>query len=333
MTHFLVREPGASTTVQDAGRLAWQHLGVSPAGFADPLLALLGNALVGNPPAAAVLECTLRGDVLQVVGGPLRVAVAAWADVRVDGQPAPCFRALRLTDGQVLSVGALAVGRHGVLAVAGGLQTAVVLGSRSVHARTGVGGRPLQAGDRVPLLADPQPDAPARCLSPQRVPPPARLLRVLAGPQPEAFAPDALARLVAGSWRVVASDRMGLRVERLDARDPPVRPRAEFEPISEGVVTGALQVPPSGQAILLGPDRQTVGGYAKIAVVISADLRHLAQLGEGQTVDFRLVDQPAAERAQRDADTERAQLLAAIVDAYDPLPCESPRLLRLLGHT
>jgi biotin-dependent carboxylase-like uncharacterized protein len=326
VTYMRVLQPGASTTVQDAGRLAWQHLGVSPAGFADPLLAELGNTLVGNPPDAAVLEWTLHGDTLQVVRGPVRVAVAAWADARVDGQPVPTFRALRLDDGQVLTVGPLARGRHGVLAVAGGVQTDAVLGSRSVHVRTGIGGRALQAGDLVPVIADAM-QAPAHILALPLVPPPLSVLRILPGPQIHAFAPDALATLTSSLWQVRAADRMGAR---LTCDRVHVAPFADFEPVSEGVVTGALQFPPSGQAILLGPDRQTIGGYAKLAVVIAADLRHLAQVREGQVLGFSLVNPDQAIAAYAHAEADRAHRLAAMAVAHDWLPAESSCLLRHL---
>ena len=326
MTHLRVLQAGPSTTVQDAGRLAWQHLGVSPAGFADPLLAALGNALVGNPQGAAVLEWTLRGDALQVVRGPVRVAVAAWADARVDGQPVPTFRALRLDDGQVLTVGQLARGRHGVLAVAGGVQSEVVLGSRSVHVRTGLGGRALQPGDTLPLLADAL-LAPALVLPLEAVALPRLQLRILPGPQVALFAPGALDQLTAARWHVRAADRMGARLTSDAAL---IAPLPHVEPISQGVVTGALQFPPSGQAILLGPDRQTIGGYAQLAVVISADLRHLAQARDGQVLGFLAVTPYEAIAAHVQAEADLARQLRAIAPAHDWLPVESPCLLRRL---
>ncbi len=326
MTHLRVEHAGPATTVQDAGRLAWQHVGVSPAGFADPLLASLANALVGNPPEVAVLEWALHGDTLRVVGGPVRVAVAAWADVRVDGHPAPTFRSLRLHDGQVLTVGPLQQGRHGVLAVAGGILTPLVLGSRAVHARTGVGGRVLQSGDCLPVSADPARDTPDRRLPPAHLPTPANTLRVLPAPQLPLFQPNALPLLLAQPWRVLAGDRMGLRLA-----GPPLALLPGVEPVSEGVVTGALQVPPSGQPIALGPDRQTMGGYAKLAVVVSADLRHLAQLRDGDAVRFVAADLTMAHAARSQAHAELEAALAAIHFAHDVLPFESGRLLRLLS--
>ena len=326
MTHLLVLQAGPSTTVQDAGRWAWQHLGVSPAGFADPLLAAVGNALVGNAPDAAVLEWTLHGDALHVVGGPVRVAVAAWAQPTVDGAPVPTFRAIQLHDGQVLQVGALTQGRHGVLASAGGVQTPLVLGSRAVHVRTGVGGSSVQPGAQIPVLTDPFPHGAGLALRAAHVPLPSSFLRVMAGPQASLFVPDALDTLAGMPWEVRAGDRMGLQL-----RGPPIALRPGVEPVSEGVVTGALQVPPSGQPIALGPDRQTMGGYAKFAVVIQADLRHLAQCREGASVRFAWVDAVEASAARRASQRALAALLSEIRPAHDVLPCESPRLLRLLS--
>ena len=109
-----------------------------------------------------------------------------------------------------------------------------------------------------------------------------------------------------------------------------IMPRSGLEPISEGVVTGALQVPPSGQPIALGPDRQTVGGYGKLAIVIAADLRHLGQAREGDLLQFSLVESMSAIDAQRDARLTLERCLAAMEIAHDWLPAESPGLLRLL---
>ncbi len=325
MTHLLVEQPGPATTVQDAGRLAWQHVGVAPGGFADPLLAALANALVANAPDAAVLEWTQAGDVLRVVGGSVRVAIAGWTDAQVDGVPVPTFRGLRLHDGQTLTVGPLRLGRHGVLAVAGGLQTPLVLGSRATHARTGVGGQRLAAGNVLPVLPV-DPATADRVLAESLVPRPQPVVRVLAAPQHTLFTADALALLVAEPWQVLAGDRMGLRLQ-----GPPLRLLPGAEPVSEGVVTGALQVPPSGQPIALGPDRQTIGGYAKLAVGITADLRHLAQRTDGATVRFVQVDATAARGALQQAQAELGALLAAMRTAHDVLPHESPRLLHLLS--
>ena len=151
-------------------------------------------------------------------------------------------------------------------------------------------------------------------------------LRVLPAPQLPLFQPHALPLLLAQPWRVRAGDRMGLRLA-----GPPLLLLPGVEPVSEGVVTGALQVPPSGQPIALGPDRQTMGGYAKLAVVVTADLRHLAQLRDGDTVRFVAVDQAIAHAARSHADAALAAALAAIQRVHDVLPFESGRLLRLLS--
>ena len=326
MIGLRVLEAGLSSTIQDAGRLAFQPVGVSPAGFADPLLAALGNALVGNPLDAAVLEWTAFGDTLEATAGPLRVAIAAWTHATVDGSHVPNFRAFFLEAGQTLALGRLHVGRHGVLAVAGGIQTPIVLGSRSAHARTGVGGQRLTGDALVPARADPDPATPRLHLAQSLVPAPSQTLRILPAPQRCLFADDALARLVDHPWHVVAGDRMGTRL-----RGPHLQLLPGVEPVSEGVVTGALQVPPSGQPIVLGPDRQTIGGYAKLAVVVTADLRHLAQLRDGSSVRFALVDLASARAAALDAEGLQAALLTALAPVRDFLPTESACLLRLLS--
>ena len=325
MNGLRVVAAGPLTTVQDAGRWAWQASGVSPAGWADPWLGWLANALLDQDDAHAGLEWTAAGDTLQVVGdAPVRVAVAAWAAVRVDGHPVPAFRSLRLWPGQVLEVGALTHGRHGVLAVQGGVQTALVLGSRSAHVRTGVGGTALAAGAYIPVGADPMPGRADQGIPPDRVPLPKSLVRVVAGPQLAWMAPNTLTALETGSWHVRAADRMGVRLAG------PGLHVTGAQPVSEGVVTGAVQVPDDGQPIVLGVDRQTMGGYVKPVTILHADLRHAAQWRPGQSVQFRVVSLAEADQARLDDATVRTNVRAQLAPVVGVQAWESPRLLNAL---
>jgi len=281
-----VLRPGLLTTVQDLGRWGHQRDGVPVAGAMDTRALRQANALVGNPAGAAALEITLLGPTVRA-DTPIRVAVAGAAlEVRVDGAPAPFGRPFDLAAGATLAIGGRApgAGARAYLAVAGGLDTPMVLGSRSTHLVSrmgGLSGRALAAGDVVPLGAPgPSPAIPGR------VPPVAaasgRGLRVLLGPQDDWFSADSLERLLTGTFTVSArSDRMGFRLE-----GPALVTARRGELVSEPVAFGAIQVPAGGEPILLMADRQTAGGYPKIATVIAADLPVAGQLAPGDIVRF-----------------------------------------------
>jgi antagonist of KipI len=283
-----VVRPGLLTTVQDLGRWGHQAIGVPVAGAMDTHSLRLANLLVGNPPGAAALEITLRGPVLRAAS-PLTLAVTgAEFELRVDEVRVPHGLAVAVAAGAQISFGARApgAGARAYLAVAGGIATRPVLGSRSTHLVSrmgGVDGRALAAGDVLPVGTAP---APTRRRTPAAragaIAPGPQPLRVLLGPQDDWFTAGALDALLSDAFTVSArSDRMGYRLEgpRLDARR-----RGEL--LSEPVPFGALQVPASGDPILLMADRQTAGGYPKIATVIAADLPVAGQLAPGDVVRF-----------------------------------------------
>jgi len=289
---------GLLTTVQDEGRWGHQASGVSVAGALDHVSARVANALVGNPRGAAMLEVTLVGPELRL-DCPARVAVAgADLDVRLDGRPLPLHRAATCGAGSVLRFGARRIGARAYVAFDGGVATPPVLGSASTHVLTGLGGlagRAMVAGDRLPLGdARPAPSVPRV----EIVPPTRRggaRLRVLPGPQDDFFAESAFELLERVRFTITPqSDRMGYRLAGAKL------PRAEArEMVSDATVPGGLQVPPSGEPILLMADRQTTGGYPQMATVISADLPVAGQLAPGDWVEF--------ERCSR------AEALAALV--------------------
>jgi biotin-dependent carboxylase-like uncharacterized protein len=271
MTRIEVVRPGLLTTVQDAGRPGLAHLGVPPSGAADPVAYELGNRLVGNPPGAAALEATLDGPVLRF-DRPTTVALtgATTAEVRTV---------------EVLEVGRCAGGVRTYICVRGGIDVEPVLGSRSTDLLTGLGPGPLRTGDRLGIglePADAQPAPPGTVPGPSL--PDEPVLRVVPGPRDDWFTPGALEALCAEPWRVsTSSNRVGIRLEG------PVLERARHdELLSEGLVTGALQVPASGQPILLLNDHPTTGGYPVIAVVRSDDLWLAGQLGPRQCVRFAI---------------------------------------------
>ena len=273
---------GLLTTVQDRGRPGWASIGVTRSGAADRQAAALANRLVGNDAAAAVLEVTVGG--LQVQAGrTLLVAVSgAPAPVTVDGRAAPFDAPLTLRPGQVLGLGNPAVGLRSYLAVRGGIGVPPVLGSRSPDTLSGLGPAPLRPGDVLPVgalaAAEPVVD-----VAPVGAPSSRPVLRVLPGPRRDWLAPGAWTALTAADWTVSPdSDRVGLRLAgpRLD------RARTDELP-SEGLVPGAVQVPPDGAPVLFLVDHPVTGGYPVLAVVTTDDLPAAAQLRPGDRVRFR----------------------------------------------
>lgn len=276
--HVEVLDPGPLTLVQDRGRPGHAHLGVPRAGALDPAAAALAGRLVGNGPDDAVLEVLLGGLVLR--WGP----VGAWVAVTgapvtlwVDGRVRSTGRAEWVPAGATLRLGPPPVGLRSWVAVAGGIAVDPVLGSRSRDTLAGVGPAPLAPGDVLPLGPRQAPPAPVV------VPPgPAYdgALGVSAGPRADWLGRAGWERLLATPWRVGGgSDRVGLRLEG----EPLARAR-EGELASEGVVLGAVQLPPDGRPVVFLADHPTTGGYPVVAVVVAEHVARCAQLRPGDPV-------------------------------------------------
>lgn len=281
-----VVRPGLLTTVQDRGRWGQQSAGVPVAGAMDTRSLRWANALVGNHDDAAALEITLIGPTLRVRGGVVRVAVTgATFELRVDEATVSMATPFDVPEGATLRFGARQRGARAYLAVAGGIDTPPVLGSRATHVISGmggVGGRALLAGDVLPVGAA----AARRSSRPLDLAPPTfarpALVRVRLGPQDHWFSRAAVEALVTAPFTVsAASDRMGFRLD-----GPHLEVTRPDPLLSEPVAFGALQVPSSGAPILLMADRQTAGGYPKIATVIAADLPVAGQLAPGDVIRF-----------------------------------------------
>lgn len=299
--------PGAYASLQDLGRRGFRRIGVPWSGVLDPRLMRIANVLAGNAPEAPVIECFDGGLYLAARGGALRVAVAGEAVIEIDRggerRLVASWRSLRLAEGEALRIRGIARGRLAVVAV-GGLAVPAVLGSASAYARAALG-RPLASG--VVLAAVAAAAAAERVLP---VPPQADdgPIRVVAGPQADHFAAAALDRFAAGEYRISAeSDRMGMRLQ-----GPVLTHRGAREIVSDATVPGAVQVPGNGQPIVLLADGQTVGGYPKIATVISTDLPRLAARRPGEGVRFAFVSATAAEALARAAAADFAALLATV---------------------
>ncbi|MEP7310094.1 MAG: biotin-dependent carboxyltransferase family protein [Acidobacteriota bacterium] len=299
MSELRVLTPGLLTTVQDLGRWGFQSSGVSVAGPMDAYAHRLANALVGNAAGDAALEVTLVGPELECDDERVIAMTGAEFDLTVDRRSVPMYTPLVVRGGSRVRCGRRLRGARAYLAVAGGIDVPVVFGSRATHLSSGLGGfegRALRAGDRVPLglprglavaggdgghvrAQDPIPDH-------QRVvlPNGQTRVRILPGPHQDFFAADALEALQRSPYRIdPRSDRMGFRLEGV-----PLERVTEAEMISDATPMGALQVPPSGQPILLMADRQTTGGYPTIATVITADLGLVGQLAPGESIAFKI---------------------------------------------
>lgn len=278
MSSLLVETPGLLTTVQDLGRTGFGPIGVSPSGACDPVALRLGNLLVGNEPNAAALEMTLLGGTFVFPTGAVIAITGADFAAAANGRPLEMWAQHAIEPGAKVKLGSTQNYARSYLAIAGGIDVPPFLGSASTHLVSGLGGfqgRPLRKGD-VLLLGQPKKQMPAKRVSQVALfnLKPRKKLRVTDGPQSDKFSEDAKQSFFRATFRVSEeADRLGMRLNG---------PRLPFpvvgEMITEGVTLGAVQITPSGQAIILGVEQQTTGGYPKIANVIGADLHRLGQL-------------------------------------------------------
>lgn len=307
-----VLKNGWLTTVQDLGRYGHQHYGVSVSGAMDPFSTIVANRLVGNPDQAAVLELTLKGPELQFEQDTVVAITGANLSPTLDGHNAPTWECILIPRGSRLHFGLPRAGARAYLAIAGGFEAPLVMGSRSTHWASetgGLGGRPLKQGDRL-YCGKPAQSVErfigTRLLD-ELIPHYERsvTLRLIPGPQQSFFEEKALTTLTDSLYSVSPqSDRMGYRLT-----GPKIISTGSAQFISDGTAMGALQVPSDGQPILLMADRQTTGGYPKIAVVISLDLPLAAQLTPGDRIKFILCTVAHAQSRLR---THRARLDAAL---------------------
>ena len=293
-----VLHPGLLTTVQDLGRTGYQRFGVSVSGAVDPRSAAVANILAGNPDGEAVLECTVLGPQLRFDAPAVIAVTGADLGPTLDGVPVENYRALRVQAGQTLRFTGPKCGCRAYLAVSGGLDVPEVMGSRSTYMKAKIGGwhgRKLEKGDVLPLRA---PGTEPKALENRALAPEFRgrseyTLRVVMGPQDDAFTPGGVSAFLSGVYTVTPEfDRMGCRME-----GPEIEHNGSADILSDGIAFGAVQVPDSGQPIVMLADRQTTGGYTKIANVISADFRILGQLKSGDRIRFEKVSLSAAQEA------------------------------------
>ncbi len=295
-----VIDPGALSSTQDHGRWGHQHLGISPGGAADPVLASIANRLVGNPDDAAVIECTMTGPVLKFDVD----AQAAWVGWASESSGKPH----EIKAGENIDLRSRMSHLRGYIAVAGGIDGPEILGSRSTDIRAVLGGnqgRTLQAGDTLPIaktgttsvsknwhVAWPHPDG--RVIE----------LRYLRGIQADWFTEEAHNSFSKNYYEISPTfDRTGTRLigTNLKLKEP-------REMVSQPVVFGSVQVPSDGQPIVLMSERQTIGGYPQIAHIISADIPKLARAWPGTKISFRETDLDEARHAWNELQRDLALL-------------------------
>lgn len=317
-----VVKPGLRTTIQDLGRPGYQRFGISVSGALDPVSLRAANALVGNPLGTGALEAAYVGPTLAVEADEVRLAfVGAHATIEVlpdasaaNGRRISSSRSIRLRRGELVRVGSLSRGAVLYIAVEGGFDIAPALGSVSTDTRGRFGGwhgRALMADDELPLRNVRTSDRDDYRFDELDVSPPRRL-RVVLGPQHDYFSDDAISAFLGSDFIVSTdTDRIGMRLH-----GPPIGQVGEVAFTSDGTATGSIQVTGSGQPIVLLPDRQTTGGYPKIATIISADLPALGRLPIGARIAFEAVTVEDALALRR----ELLAMIARIRDKLVPIP-------------
>ena len=307
--------PGLSTTVQDRGRFGYRELGVPESGALDSINLRLANALVGNAVDTAALEMLLMGPTLEVAARSVRVAVAGGdAAIAISGEAAgrrPAGQSVRLGRGTRFRVGSLTGSTCAYLAVEGGFDLPLCLGSASTLPRArlgGLDGRALRAGDVLPLIREDAPERPELSLGRPIAPDHPHVIHVVLGPQKDYFTDAAIEMFLGGTYTISRNwDRMGMRLE-----GPKLEHAQGHDIVSDGIVAGAIQVPGTGQPILLLADHPTTGGYPKIATVISADLSEVARRRPGSTIRFAAIEIAEAERRRRAQEQSFRTLLAEL---------------------
>lgn len=294
--------PGPLTTVQDLGRKGYGKDAFSVSGVMDRYAAITANRLVGNEDNAAVLEMTVFGIRAVALDRTLVCFSGASFPVKVNGQLISLNTAVELHPGDLLDAGAAKDGCRGYLAVRGGFDVEKVMGSRSTNLKCGVGGfcgRKLVAGDILPVAPVAfSKELEGGSFSTEKYFGDRVTLRVIPGPQNERFDQTATDTFFNSEYTVTPqSDRMGIRLSgaMVTAKDG-------MDIVSDGVVPGCIQIPDSGQPIILGVDCQTTGGYAKIATVITADLPAMGQLRPGNKIKFEVCTVEEAHKILRNAE-------------------------------
>lgn len=288
--------PGALTTVQDLGRFGYQQSGMPCSGVMDPAAYRTANQLLDNNQGEAVLELTLFGGTYFFEEDTIIAITGADMTPLLNGKSCPMYCPVAVKAGSTLTLGMAVNGCRSYLAVSGGFAVPAVMGSRSTNMKCRIGGykgRALLAGDVIPIAAVHTPYEVLSDRKAKRTAYPTDItVRVIAGPQDDSFSESGKKTFYSSAYTVSEqSDRMGCRLD-----GPAIESLHGTDIISDGIVFGSIQITSAGQPIVLLADRQTTGGYAKIATVCTADLPLLAQARPGNTVHFKQISLEAAQQ-------------------------------------
>ncbi len=282
--------PGALTTVQDYGRAGLGEIGLSPSGAVDTRSMELANILVGNAMGEAVLECTITGPTLHFTRDNVIAITGAFMAPKLKDRDIPMNRAVTVKAGEVLSLGLAVTGCRSYIAFAGGLHIKECFGSKSTNLKCGIGGfngRALKAKDEIAFL---NPSAgldqmEKRVYKQMEAIVSPRIIHVILGPQEDYFTEEGIKIFLSSPYRLTAdSDRMACKLS-----GPDIAGIRTTDIISDGIALGSIQISSNGQPMVMLSDRQTTGGYAKIATVISTDIPYIAQCRPGDTLLFQRI--------------------------------------------
>lgn len=323
MSRVKVVAPGLLTTVQDAGRPQFQQSGIGASGVMDRYSQRCANLLVGNPLDEAVLEATLLGPTLEFRGESVIAVTGGETQPQLNGQPLVMWQSVRVKRGDILAFSMLQKGCRLYIAFAGGIDVPVIMGSKSTNLKAQVGGlegRALRKDDELKLnAAGVDLDKLPLYRMPQEFIPEIQGewgLRVVLGPQDDAFTRQGINTFLSSAYTVTQeSDRMGYRLE-----GEAIQHREGSDIISDGIVMGAVQVPGNGKPIILLADRQTTGGYTKIATVITADLPKLGQARPGDIIRFQEISVQEAQSCLRAMERQMYTMGRQLIPVEAPAP-------------
>ena len=300
--------PGPLSTIQDGGRFGYMSTGFGSGGAMDLYAMEQANILAGNDPKDGVIEMTMLGITAEFTCDTVIALTGADMAPTINGEPIPMYQSVQVYQGDRLAMGAAQSGMRGYLAVSGGFDIKPVMGSLSTNLKVKLGGfqgRKLLAGDQIPLRQPGSLEMLGACKTqPDNQYPDTVVVRVILGPQEDYFTQKGIDTFLGTRYNVSGqSDRMGVRLE-----GTPIENKNGVDIISDGIAYGSVQIPASGTPIIMMADRQTTGGYAKIATVITADLYKIAQARPGSGIRFRAVTEKEAVAALKQQRSKLKQL-------------------------
>ena len=302
MTTMKILKPGMYTTIQDVGRYNYQKSGMSVAGAMDKFALRVANILVGNKDGEACLEATLFGLEIKFQGDALIAVTGANLGPMINNVAVDMWSGVKVSDGDVLSFGTAKSGCRGYIAIANGIDVPEVMGSKSTYVKGKVGGfqgRILKAGDEIKIISSEENNFTGIVKLPTEFIPSYNkdnTVRVVLGPQDDYFTEEGINTFLNAPYEVTnEADRMGYRLSGTK-----ISHKEGADIISDGITMGSVQVPGHGAPIIMMADRQTTGGYTKIATVITSDINIVGQLKPGDTISFKSIDIVEAHRIYKD---------------------------------